>query len=62
MTESNLVNFPGSHYADPIFSWLRPVAVPATEFMKSSLGANYQNNMFVRDYKNGSLYFFKLRH
>lgn len=61
VTENDLVNFPGSHYTDPIFSWLKPVAVTAIEFLKSSsLGANYQNNMFVGDYKNGNLYFFKL--
>ncbi len=61
VTENELVNFPGSHYSDPLFSWLKPVAVTAIEFMKSSkLGANYQNNMFVGDYKNGNLYMLKL--
>ena len=41
-------------------AWLKPVAVTAIEFMKSSkLGATYQNNIFVGDYKNGNLYFFK---
>jgi len=59
VTESDLVNFPGSRYTDPVFSWLKPVAVTAIEFMKSSkLGATYQNNIFVGDYKNGNLYFF----
>ncbi len=61
ITENDLVNFPGSHYADPVFSWLKPVAVTAIEFLKSSkLGTDYLNNMFVGDYKNGNLYFFKL--
>jgi len=61
VTENELVNFPGSHYSDPLFSWLKPVAVTAIEFMKSSkLGAKYQNNMFVGDYKNGNLYMLKL--
>ena len=61
VTENELVNFPGSHYSDPLFSWLKPVAVTAIEFMSSSkLGANYQNNMFVGDYKNGNLYMLKL--
>jgi glucose/arabinose dehydrogenase len=61
VSENDLVNFPGSHYADPVFSWLKPVAVTATEFLKSSkLGPSYQNNLFVGDYKNGNLYFFKL--
>jgi glucose/arabinose dehydrogenase len=61
VTDTDLVNFHGSHYADPVFSWLKTVAVTAIEFMKSpKLGANYQNNMFVGDYKNGNLYLFKL--
>jgi glucose/arabinose dehydrogenase len=61
ITENDLVNFTGSHYADPVFSWLKPVAVTAIEFLKSSkLGTDYLNNMFVGDYKNGNLYFFKL--
>jgi glucose/arabinose dehydrogenase len=62
ITESQLVNFPGSHYADPIFSWKNTVAVTAIEFMKSStkLGANYQNSIFVGDNNNGNLYFFKV--
>src|SRR6266516_6190997 len=60
VTENELVNFPGSHYSDPLFSWLKPVAVTAIEFMKSSkLGAKYQNYMFVGDYKNGNLYMLK---
>ncbi len=61
ISENHLVNFPGSHYSDPVFSWLKPVAVTAIEFLKSTkLGPSYQNNMFVGDYKNGNLYFFKL--
>jgi aldose sugar dehydrogenase len=61
ISENDLVNFPGSHYSDPAFSWLKPVAVTAIEFLKSTkLGPSYQNNMFVGDYKNGDLYFFKL--
>src|SRR6266487_2417532 len=61
ISENHLVNFPGAHYSDPVFSWLKPVAVTAIEFLKSTkLGPSYQNNMFVGDYKNGNLYFFKL--
>jgi glucose/arabinose dehydrogenase len=61
VTENDLVSYPGSHYADPVFSWLKPVAVTAIEFMKSSkLGPNYQNNVFVGDSNNGNLYFFML--
>ena len=31
-TEKELVNFPGSHYADPIFNWAEPAAVTDIEF------------------------------
>jgi glucose/arabinose dehydrogenase len=56
-----LVNFPGSKYADPVFSWKKPVAVTAIEFLKSSkLGQKYMNNVFVGDYKNGNLYYFEV--
>ena len=56
-----LVNFPHSHYADPIFSWKNPVAVTDIEFMKSSvLGEKYKNNIFVGDYNNGNLYYFEV--
>jgi glucose/arabinose dehydrogenase len=61
ITTNDLVSFPGSHYADPVFSWLDPVAVTGIEFLKSSkLGANYNNNIFVGDYNKGNLYFFKV--
>jgi hypothetical protein len=36
VSENDLVNFPGSHYSDPVFSWLNPVAVTAIEFLKST--------------------------
>lgn len=58
---SQLVNFPGSHYADPVFSWKNPVAVTAIEFIKSpALGEKYKNNIFVGDYNNGNLYYFEV--
>jgi len=61
ITTNDLVSFPGSHYADPVFSWLDPVALTGIEFLKSSkLGANYNNNIFVGDYNKGNLYFFKV--
>lgn len=61
INEDQLVNFPGSQYADPVFSWLKPVAPTAIEFLKSSkLGTKYTNNIFVGDYINGNLYFFEL--
>ena len=58
-TEEDLVNFPGSHYADPLFSWVEPPAVTDIEFLDSSnLGDRYANNIFVGDINNGNLYFF----
>jgi aldose sugar dehydrogenase len=56
-----LSNYPGSHYADPVFSWKNPVAVTDIEFMKSSiLGQKYKNNIFVGDYNGGNLYYFEV--
>jgi glucose/arabinose dehydrogenase len=58
---NELVNYPGSHYAEPVFSWKNSVAVTDIEFMKSSaLGQKYKNNIFVGDYNNGNLYYFEL--
>lgn len=60
-TENELANFHGSHYADPLLTWLDPVAVTDIEFLdSSSLGQRYTNNVFVGDYNNGNLYFFKV--
>jgi aldose sugar dehydrogenase len=60
-TEEDLVNFEGSHYADPILTWLAPPALADIEFLNSSsLGENYYNNVFVGDYNNGNLYYFEL--
>jgi aldose sugar dehydrogenase len=56
-----LVLFPGSYYSDPVISWKEVVAPTAIEFLNSSkLGDEYEDNIFVGDYKNGNLYFFKL--
>ena len=42
VSENDLVDFPGSLYSDPVFSWLKPVAVTAIEFVKSTkLGPSY---------------------
>jgi aldose sugar dehydrogenase len=52
---------PGSKYIDPVFSWKNVVAVTGIEFLNSSkLGDKYKDNVFVGDYNNGNLYFFKL--
>ena len=60
-TEDDLVNFPGSHYADPLFSWTEPVAPTDIEFFNSSnLGVRYTNNIFVGDIVRGNLYFFEV--
>ena len=56
-----LVNFPGSHYTDPVFSWKNTIAVTGIEFIKSlALGDKYENNLFVGDYNNGNLYYFEI--
>jgi aldose sugar dehydrogenase len=61
VTANNLVNFPGSKYSDPEFSWKDAIGVTALGFLNSSkLGEKYKNNLFVGDYANGDLYFFKL--
>ena len=45
---NELSKYPGSHYADPVFSWKNPVAVTGIEFMKSSaLGQEYKNNILL---------------
>jgi glucose/arabinose dehydrogenase len=60
-TEDELVNFPGSHYADPLFSWTEPVAPTDIEFFNSpNLGERYTNNIFVGDIVRGNLYFFEV--
>jgi aldose sugar dehydrogenase len=57
----DLVQFPGSQYADPKFSWLSNVGPTAIVFLDSSqLGAQYQNDIFVGDINNGNLYRFEL--
>jgi aldose sugar dehydrogenase len=58
-TENELVSFPGSHYADPLLTWLDPNAVTDIEFLESSsLGESYSNNVFVGDNNFGNLYYF----
>jgi aldose sugar dehydrogenase len=60
-TEAQLVNFPGSHYADPILTWPEPNAVTDIEFLESSsLGENYSGNAFVGDSNFGNLYYFQM--
>ncbi len=56
-----LVEFNGSHYDDPVFSWRHPVAPTAIDFFNSTkLGPQYTNNIFVGTFINGDLYFFTI--
>jgi glucose/arabinose dehydrogenase len=56
-----LVNFQGSHYADPLLNWRDPIGITDLEFLSSSkLGPTYQNNLFVGDINNGNLYYLPL--
>jgi glucose/arabinose dehydrogenase len=62
-TESidDLVQFPGSHYADPVLSWSQSIGITNLAFLNSTkLGENYAYNIFVGDVDNGSLFFFKV--
>lgn len=57
---SDLVQFLGSTYADPKFSWFNTVGPTAIVFFNSiRLGTEYQNDVFVGDINNGNLYRFK---
>lgn len=61
ITPQDLVQLQGSHYADPVFSWLRSEGITDMEiFNSSSLGERYTYNMFVGDVNNGNLYFFTI--
>jgi glucose/arabinose dehydrogenase len=61
ITTADLVQFQGSHYADPVFSWLRSEGVTDMEILNSSsLGERYDYNMFVGDINNGNLYYFTI--
>jgi aldose sugar dehydrogenase len=60
-SKEDLVNLPGSHYADPLFSWATTVAPTDMEFFSSSkLGERYTNNIFVGDITRGNLYLFQV--
>jgi glucose/arabinose dehydrogenase len=61
VTEDQLVNLPGSKYADPVFSWKSSIGVTAIEFLNSSkLGEKYKDNVFVGDIDKGNLYYFQV--
>jgi glucose/arabinose dehydrogenase len=57
---SDLVQFPGSQYVDPKFSWFNTVGPTGIVFFNSGqLGSEYQNDVFIGDINNGNLYRFK---
>jgi glucose/arabinose dehydrogenase len=59
--QSELVMFNGSHYSDPVFSWLFTIGVTDIKFLDSDkLGDKYKDNIFVGDINNGNLYSFKV--
>ena len=50
-----------SHYSNPEFTWTEPVDPTALEFLASSaFGEEYENDMFVGDISNGTIYRFEL--
>ena len=56
---NDLVQFQGSHYADPVFSWRQSTGITDIEFLDSTrLGERFAGNIFVGDINNGNLYFF----
>jgi glucose/arabinose dehydrogenase len=59
---TGLVMFNGeSHYSNPEFTWTEPVDPTALEFLTpSALGEEYENDMFVGDASNGTIYRFEL--
>ncbi|HJT83718.1 MAG TPA: PQQ-dependent sugar dehydrogenase [Nitrososphaeraceae archaeon] len=64
ITGDELVNFPNSKYADPVFNWLPSLGITDIEFLNSSkLGDKYTNNIFVGDIgaqTDGYLYYFEV--
>jgi hypothetical protein len=60
VSESDLVNIPGSHYADPVFSWAESRGLADIEFLNSTaLGSKYENGIFAGDITSGTLYYFQ---
>ena len=60
VSESNLVNIPGSQYADPVFSWAESIGVTDIEFFNSTaFGPSYEDGIFVGDITTGTLFYFE---
>jgi len=61
ISEESLVQFPGSKYHDPAFSWVESLGITDIEFLDSdNLGQKYANNIFAGDITQGNLYFFEV--
>lgn len=59
VSEANLVNIPGSQYADPAFSWAESRGVTDIEFFNSSaFGPANENGIFTGDITSGTLFYF----
>jgi glucose/arabinose dehydrogenase len=60
VSEANLVNMPGSQYADPVFSWAESRGITDIEFFNSTaFGPSYENGIFVGDITSGTLFYFE---
>ena len=60
VSESNLVNMPGSQYSDPVFSWAESRGVTDIEFFNSTaFGPRFENSIFVGDITTGTLFYFE---
>lgn len=60
ISESDLVNIPGSQYTDPVFSWAESRGVTDIEFFDSTaFGPGYENGIFVGDITTGTLFYFE---
>jgi aldose sugar dehydrogenase len=63
ITENELVNFPNSKYADPVFSWFPSLGITDIEFLNSSKLDKYTYNIFIGDIGDlttGNLYYFEV--
>jgi glucose/arabinose dehydrogenase len=61
VSEDSLVQFGGSKYYDPVFSWADSFGITDIEFLNSNkLGQKYANNIFVGDITQGNLHFFEV--
>ena len=58
---ADLVMLPNAYYADPIFSWLEPIAVTAPVFVRSArYDPNLRDQLIVGDHRYGNLYLFSV--